>query len=67
MSTTAEKEVLPENEAAAKVPETEAQTNGESDMPKDFSLERLLSSFEGKELNFQTPLLFNTAGSQIWA
>jgi len=46
MSTTAEKEVLPENEAAAKVPETEAQTNGESDMLKDFSLERLLSSFE---------------------
>ena len=49
MSTTAEKEVLPENEAAAKVPEAEVQTNGESDMPKDFSLERLLSSFEGKE------------------
>merc|ERR1711973_873737 len=47
MATTAEKEVvLPGNEAAAKVPETEAQTNGESDTPKDFSLERLLSSFE---------------------
>merc|ERR1711973_62312 len=47
MATTAEKEVvLPENEAAAKVPETEAQTNGESDTPKDFSLDRLLSSFE---------------------
>ena len=55
MSTTAEKEVLPENEAAAKVPETEAQTNGESDTPKDFSLERLLSSFEGKEQLSNSP------------